>query len=509
MTAVLRTRADIQSPLAPRRAGGGPAIAFGGAVVGGALTGAPANYLKDLWKATFVELVSDPEQALLAPERAFERVNNDWFGGAEKGAGEIEGAMQGELADLAGAGTALERANAAKEFADFLGELADADARREERWRRADEGAPLGPNGGPFGGVRIPIPPPDLPDAPPITPTPVRSWDPNEKHGPQGVGDGGFVTALGRVTYQIKFENLASASAPAYEVVIVDTLSAALDPETVVFGPTSWPGFVMSRAGNVLTWRATGIELPPNQTPPEGEGFVQFTVETVPSLADGAQVANRAEITFDINPPILTNTHLNTLDVTPPTTTMTALAPQTQADSVVVAWTSADVSSGQPGAGVDRVTVFASRDGGPFVSVGVTEDSTLTVGGLAVGTYAFYALATDAVGNAEVIRPALVTTQVLPVAAEDGGGFVFALAAPAPNPVRGTLALRFTLAEVGPAHLDVYDVIGRRVATLADGDRVPGPYEIYWDASRVASGVYLVRLRQGDAEQVRRITVVR
>jgi hypothetical protein len=91
------------------------------------------------------------------------------------------------------------------------------------------------------------------------------SWDPNEKAAPAGFGPRGFISSAGRMHYQIYFENLATAQAPAWRVIIVDTLSAAFDPSTVEFGPTSHEGpqfeWTMTRDDNVLLWEIEDIVL--------------------------------------------------------------------------------------------------------------------------------------------------------------------------------------------------------------------------------------------------------
>ncbi|HYE58996.1 MAG TPA: T9SS type A sorting domain-containing protein, partial [Rhodothermales bacterium] len=350
-----------------------------------------------------------------------------------------------------------------------------------------------------------------FPDPAPVTPSPVRSWDPNEKNGPVGVGTQGFVTSLGRVAYQIKFENKKEASAPAYEIVIVDTLASVFDPESVVFGETSWPGFTMERTGNVLRWRAEGIELPPNVNPPEGEGFVNFTVNVRDGLPSGTRVANRATIVFDINPPIVTNTHVNTLDLTPPTTVMRAMAAETFGNQTVVRWTAADRAGASAGAGVHSVTVFASRNGGAFLPVGTSRADSLVFSGEIGSTYQFYAMATDAVGNAEEVRPGAVATTLRQPTASEGDlmAGMFELGRTYPNPVRGQATVRFSVASGERVRLEVFDLLGKRVAVLLDGERTAGVHEVAWDAGTLASGVYLLRLQQGRNTQVQQAVVVR
>jgi len=74
-----------------------------------------------------------------------------------------------------------------------------------------------------------------------------------------------------------------------------------------------------------------------------------------------------------------------------------------------------------------------------------------------------------------------------------------ALLAPSPNPATGPATLGFTLAQAGSVELAIYSVAGRRVRTLAQGDREAGSYSFTWPGDddarrRVAPGVYFARL---------------
>ena len=87
------------------------------------------------------------------------------------------------------------------------------------------------------------------------------------------------------------------------------------------------------------------------------------------------------------------------------------------------------------------------------------------------------------------------------------------LAASYPNPFRagaGAVQVPFRLAEASDVHVTVYDVLGRAVATLADGPMVAGSYEVSWpEASSLAPGTYVVRLTAGAFTQTQRITILR
>ncbi len=95
------------------------------------------------------------------------------------------------------------------------------------------------------------------------------------------------------------------------------------------------------------------------------------------------------------------------------------------------------------------------------------------------------------------------------VDAEDGATpLVTGLAAPYPNPTAGAATVTFTLAEPGDVRLAVYDALGRRVRTLAEGPRAAGVYEASLGAG-LPSGAYVVRFEAGGQAFTERVTVVR
>ena len=93
------------------------------------------------------------------------------------------------------------------------------------------------------------------------------------------------------------------------------------------------------------------------------------------------------------------------------------------------------------------------------------------------------------------------------------GGPAVALGRPAPNPARVLAQLELTLAEPGSARVEVFDLAGRRVRSLADGPFVAGTTPLEWDLAdgsgrRVAAGVYLVRVMAEGAIVTRRLVVL-
>jgi hypothetical protein len=78
----------------------------------------------------------------------------------------------------------------------------------------------------------------------------------------------------------------------------------------------------------------------------------------------------------------------------------------------------------------------------------------------------------------------------------------------APNPFNPASTLRFVLAADGPARLEVFDVAGRRVATLCDEVLPAGPNAITWRPQDLASGLYLARLTTGAGQATVRLTLL-
>ena len=89
------------------------------------------------------------------------------------------------------------------------------------------------------------------------------------------------------------------------------------------------------------------------------------------------------------------------------------------------------------------------------------------------------------------------------------------LYAPMPNPLTSGSTLRFDLARMTRARLEVFDLSGRRVALLADREFAPGRYNLHWDGRGEASGprgsgLYFVRLTtRGLPPQTVRLAVIR
>jgi hypothetical protein len=78
-----------------------------------------------------------------------------------------------------------------------------------------------------------------------------------------------------------------------------------------------------------------------------------------------------------------------------------------------------------------------------------------------------------------------------------------------PNPFNGTSEVRFRVGESAEVRLQVLDLLGREVGVLVDERKIPGEYTVRFDAGRLASGTYLLRLSAGEFIQTKRALLLR
>ncbi len=139
----------------------------------------------------------------------------------------------------------------------------------------------------------------------------LASYDPNDKHVRiAGIADVPYapshdIAADHRLEYLIRFQNTGSAA--AYNITIVDTLDAALDPQTIT--PSASSHFYTAQLlGNVLTFHFPSILLPDSASDPLGsQGWVSYTVAQTPGNSLGTIIPNAAAIYFDNNEPVITD----------------------------------------------------------------------------------------------------------------------------------------------------------------------------------------------------------
>src|SRR5690606_12613201 len=78
-----------------------------------------------------------------------------------------------------------------------------------------------------------------------------------------------------------------------------------------------------------------------------------------------------------------------------------------------------------------------------------------------------------------------------------------------PNPATGRATLAFTLPAPGPVRVEVFDVVGRRVAVLAEGFRAAGAHTLAFAPGALPGGVYVCRLTTPAGTRSRPLVVLR
>ena len=136
---------------------------------------------------------------------------------------------------------------------------------------------------------------------------PGGSHDPNEKEVyPTTVDSAGQW-----LTYTIRCQN--NGTAPAYNIVITDTLDSHLDPSTFQLLASSAKN-VTQVIGHVAVFSFPNVNLPDSATSDSASrGFVQFRIKTVSNFTANDNVSNKAYIYFDQNPAMVTNTVTDTV----------------------------------------------------------------------------------------------------------------------------------------------------------------------------------------------------
>lgn len=77
-----------------------------------------------------------------------------------------------------------------------------------------------------------------------------------------------------------------------------------------------------------------------------------------------------------------------------------------------------------------------------------------------------------------------------------------------PNPFNPSTTISFRIKKRGHINLVVYDMLGREVATLVNETKDAGIHSVQWNASDVASGVYLYQLQAGEYKEIRKMVLL-
>lgn len=143
------------------------------------------------------------------------------------------------------------------------------------------------------------------------------------------------------------------------------------------------------------------------------------------------------------------------------------------------------------GGGTTAVTggSFALTLGEPIVGTAALGDSTIAIG--------FWGAAVI-LGNTASVEP------------DPGLPFKYEIGTAYPNPFNPSTTIAISLPLAAPIRVDVYNVLGRRVTTLAEETLTAGVHKLVWNARGLASGVYFVRAEvPGKVHRIQKVVLVR
>ena len=78
-----------------------------------------------------------------------------------------------------------------------------------------------------------------------------------------------------------------------------------------------------------------------------------------------------------------------------------------------------------------------------------------------------------------------------------------------PNPFNPETIFQYEIPKESPVRLEIFDITGRLVAVVVDEMQQAGSNKATWDASNIASGIYIYRLRADGFVQSRRMTLIK
>jgi hypothetical protein len=186
---------------------------------------------------------------------------------------------------------------------------------------------------------------------------------------------------------------------------------------------------------------------------------------------------------------------------------LTSFTATSSTNSATLAWKTATETNNY-GFNIERRLVGKTVNGKwekvGFVAGNGTSSSahsySYTDASVASGTYAYRLKQIDNSGTYKYSSEAEVTINV---------PTCYALGQNYPNPFNPATVISYQLPVSGSVSLKVYDVIGREVATLVNETKEAGSYQVIFNASKLASGVYFYKLTAGSYASVKKLMLLK
>jgi len=265
------------------------------------------------------------------------------------------------------------------------------------------------------------------------------SFDPNIKTGPASYNTNHYINRKEPLIYTTEFENLSTATAPAFQVIVTDTLDkSVVDVSTfrftgITIANVNYPNFttkdsfamdipmpakgIMVRvngkvdtATGVVSWKFVSLDtltmqlvedqangfLPPNIDSISGKGSVSFTVGQKPANAHLTAISIKAPILFDFNRPLIKPVWTNLLDTVKPQSRLLNQFRVLTDSTFSIKWSGTDAD-----AGIRNYMIFISDNDTAYGLKGIFGNDSAVIKGIRGRVYKFISLARDSVDNVE------------------------------------------------------------------------------------------------------------
>ncbi|MCP4634011.1 MAG: T9SS type A sorting domain-containing protein [candidate division Zixibacteria bacterium] len=74
-----------------------------------------------------------------------------------------------------------------------------------------------------------------------------------------------------------------------------------------------------------------------------------------------------------------------------------------------------------------------------------------------------------------------------------------------PNPFNTTTIIKYNLKIASEIKVEIYNILGRKVETINEGEKPSGEHQIIWNAKDQPSGVYFYRIKAGDYSETKKM----
>jgi len=124
------------------------------------------------------------------------------------------------------------------------------------------------------------------------------------------------------------------------------------------------------------------------------------------------------------------------------------------------------------------------------------------------GNYTVRLLVTDNGGGEAEFTQQVSVSSVVSID-DETKPMVFALKQNYPNPFNPSTSIQYSIAESSPVTLEVFNMLGQKVAQLVNTTQTAGNYSVQFDAAGLSSGVYLYQLRAGSYLETRKMMLIK